>query len=60
MIELDIVNDRHLGQIMDKLAALVEKRRVVLVPLNNEPFAVCKTRPLTKVVRYPSDQVARF
>src|SRR5262249_2969355 len=39
MIEFKIVNDGNLRQVMDELAAFVEKRCVVFVTLDNEPLA---------------------
>ncbi len=58
MVEFEIVDDSDLGQIMYKLAALIEEGRVVFVPLNNEPFAIRKSRALPEIVGDPADQVA--
>src|SRR4051812_7555813 len=38
VIELDIVYDQQLGEIMNELRALVEKRGVVFVALDHEVF----------------------
>jgi hypothetical protein len=45
---------------MHKLAPLVEKGGVVLVPLDDEPIAVGETRALTKVVRNAANQITRI
>ena len=59
VIELEVVDDDGLGEVVDELAALVEKRGVVFVALNHEPVAVGETRALAKVVRDASDEEAR-
>ena len=46
------------GQVMDELAALVEKRRVVFVALDDEPLAVGETRALAEIVRDAADEKA--
>ena len=59
VVELEVVDDGHLGQVMDELAALVEEGRVVFVALDDEPFAVGEARALAEVVRDAADQEAR-
>src|SRR5687767_15651594 len=44
--------------IMNKLASLIEKGRVVFVALDNKPFAVGETRALAEVKRNSADQIA--
>ena len=56
MVELKVVDDHRLGQVVDELAALVEKRGVVLVALEHTPFAVGEPRALAKVVRDAADE----
>ena len=51
--------DRDLRQVMDELAALVEKGGVVFVALDDEPFAVGEARALAEIIRNAADQVAR-
>jgi len=57
MIELQVIDDSDLGQIMDKLATLIKKCRVVFVALDNEPFAISKSRPLAEIIRDPTNEV---
>ena len=39
VIEFEVVDDGDFRQVMDELAPLVEKRRVVFVALDDEPLA---------------------
>ncbi len=39
VIEFEVVDDADLRLVMDELAALVEKRGVVFVTLDDEPFS---------------------
>src|SRR5690606_13634432 len=50
--------DRHLRLVVDELAALVEKRGVVLVALDDEPLTLGEPRAFSKVLRDPADQEA--
>src|SRR5262249_43489335 len=59
VIELEIVDDADLRQVMNELAALVEKRGVVFVALDDEPVAVGESRALAEVVRNAADEIAR-
>ena len=59
MVELEVVDDHCLGEVVDELAALVEKRGVVFVALKHAPFAVGEARPLAKVVRDAADEKTR-
>jgi hypothetical protein len=59
VIELEVVDDRDLGQVMDELAALVEERGVVFVALDDEPFAVREARALAQIVRDAADEETR-
>src|SRR5262249_8982014 len=56
MIEFKIVDDRDLGQIVHKFAALIEKCGVVFVAFNDEPLAVRNARALSEVVANASNQ----
>ena len=58
VVKLEVVDDNGLGQVVDELAALVEKRGVVFVALNNEPVAVGETCALAKVVWDAADEEA--
>src|SRR5262249_15911517 len=58
VIKFQVVNDGHLGQVMDKLAALVEEGRVIFVALEDEPVAVRKSGALSQVIRDAPNQVA--
>src|SRR5437773_460607 len=60
VIELDIADDGALRQVMNELAALVEKRRVVFIPLDDEPLAVREPRALRQIVREAADEVTRI
>src|SRR6266404_1296109 len=60
MIELEVINNRNLGQIMHKLAALIKKGGVVLIPFNDKPFAIGKPRALAQVIGHASDEEARL
>ena len=53
VIEFQVVDDRDLRQVMDELAALVEKRGVIFVALDDEPFAVREARALAKLFGMP-------
>ena len=59
VIEFEIVEDGDLGQVVDELAALVEKGRVVFVALDDEPLAVREARALAEVVRNAADEERR-
>ena len=56
VVEFQIVDDADFRQVMDELAALVEKRRVVFVALDDEPFAVREPRALAEIVRDAADE----
>ena len=60
VIEFEVVDDGDFRQVMDELAALVEKRRVVFVALDDEPFAVGEPRALAEIVRNAADEIARI
>src|SRR6478736_1078318 len=60
VIELEVVHDGNLGQVMDELAALVKERGVVLITLDDEPFAVREARTLPEIRRDTADQKARI
>ena len=55
MIELDIVHDRALRQVVEKLRALVEIGRVVLVTLDHEKVRMRESRPGFEVFRHAAD-----
>src|ERR1043165_2172485 len=59
VIELEVVDDRDLRQVVDELAALVEKCSVVFVALDDEPLAIRKARALAEVGRDAADEEAR-
>src|SRR5262249_7662052 len=59
VIKLQVVDNPNLRQVMNKLAALIEKSRVIFVPLDDEPFAVRKSRTLRKIVRNPANEITR-
>ena len=59
VVELQIVDDRDLRQVMNELAPLVEKRGVVFVPFDDDPFAVAEPRAPAEIIRNPADEVAR-
>ena len=46
VVEFKVIEHGHFRQVMDKLAPLVEKRRVVFVALYDEPLAVREARAL--------------
>ena len=48
VVEFQVVDDGDFRLVMDELAALVEKRGVVFVALDDEPFAVREPRALAK------------
>ena len=56
VVHLQVVHDRHLGQVVDELAPLVEERRVVLVALQDEPGGVGESGSLSEVGRDAADQ----
>ena len=58
MVELKVVDERHLGQVMHELAALVEEGGVVFVAFDDEPGAVGEPRALAEVIRDAADEVA--
>ena len=60
MIKFDIIDDGNLGQVMDKFAAFVEKCGVVFVALNDEPFAISKSRSLAEIVRDSPNEITRI
>src|SRR5438477_47051 len=47
MIKFQIVDDGNLRQVMDELAALIEKGGIVFVPFNDKPFALGEARALS-------------
>src|SRR5439155_20634445 len=58
MIEFEIVDEAGLRQVVDALASLVDKRRVVFIAFDDEPVAVGKARALAKIVREAANQIA--
>src|SRR5262245_51077141 len=58
VIKLQVVDNGNFRKVMEELAALVKKGRVVFVALNDEPFAVSEIRSLAKVVWNAADEVA--
>ena len=58
VIELQIVDDCHLWQVMDELAAFVEEGGVVFVPFDDEPLAVGEAGALAEIVGETADEVA--
>ena len=58
VIELEVVDDADFRQVMDKLAALVEKRGVIFIALDDEPLAACEPGALAEIVRDAADEVA--
>src|SRR5271154_5764475 len=59
VVEFEIVDDGDFRLVMDELAALVEKRRVVFITLDDEPFAVRESRALAEIVRNAADEKTR-
>src|SRR5438128_883728 len=63
MVELDIVDDRHVRQILQELGRLIEKRAVILVSLDDElasaAEAVARTA-VAEVRRDAADEHARI
>src|SRR5256885_9612091 len=59
VVKLQIVDNRDLRQVMNELAPLVEKRGVVFVPFDDDPFAVGKPRALAEIIWNSADEVAR-
>src|SRR5688572_4535956 len=59
MIELNIVEDGRAGAVVNELRALVEKRGVVLVRLNDEEAGLGVARRDRKVVRHAANEEAR-
>ncbi len=58
MIKLDIVQDHRIRLVMNELATLVEKRRVVLVTLDHEYRPVAQPATGTEIERDPTDEKA--
>ena len=56
VVELDVVHDEQLGQVVDELAALVEKRRVVFVAFEDEVFRIPESATLSEIVRDAADE----
>src|SRR5437667_12709091 len=44
MIEFEIVDDGHLGKIVDELAPLIEERGVVFIAVDHKPFDFVELR----------------
>ena len=59
MVELQIVQRHDLRAIVDKLAALVEKGRVILVALDDKGRPSAQARPTRQVARRPANQPTR-
>ncbi len=59
MIELQVVQHRDVRRVVDKLAALVEKRAVVFIPLDHERIGH-RTQMITRgrIKRHAADQIA--
>ena len=57
VIELEVVDDRDLRQVMDELAALIEKGGVVFVAFDDEPFAVGEARALAEILGNAADEI---
>ena len=58
MVEFEVVQHRRARAVVNELAALVEKRRVVFVGLNHEGVARAQPRRHAKVQRHAADQKA--
>jgi hypothetical protein len=58
VVKFEVVDDRDFGLVMDELAAFIEKRGVVFVALDDEPFAIGEARALGEIVRDATDEVA--
>ena len=56
VIKLQVVDDGDLGKVVDELAPLVEKGRVVFVPFNDKPVAVREPRALAEVIGDAADK----
>src|SRR5674476_1019506 len=56
MIEFEIVEHDGARSIVDKLASLVKKSRVIFVGLDDESLAVTQSGRNPKVQRYPTHQ----
>ena len=60
VIELEVVQNSHLGQVVDELGTLVEEGRVVFVTLDHEPFGVGEAGPLPQIAGDAADEERRI
>ena len=58
VIEFQVVDDDHFGQVMDEFAALVKKGGVVFVALDDEPRAGGETGAFAEIVGDAADEKA--
>ena len=56
MVELEIVEHGGRREVMNELAALVEKRRVVFIGLDDKGFARAQARGYAKIQRYATNE----
>src|SRR5579859_6350399 len=57
VVKFEVVDNRDLGLVVDEFAALVKKRGVVFVSLDDEPRAPGESCPLGKIVGDAADEV---
>ncbi len=61
MIKFEVIQHGDVWRIVDKLAALVEKRAVVLVALNHKSvFEFAQPVPHGRILRHTADQETRI
>src|SRR5579859_3334983 len=58
VIKFEVVDNGHFGQVMNELAAFIEKSGVVFVAFDDKPFAVGEAGALAKIGWNAADQVA--
>src|SRR5215813_11386792 len=57
MVKFQVIDNGNFRQVMNELAAFVEKSGVVLVAFYNEPVALREARSLAEVVGNAADEI---
>ena len=59
VVKLQVIQDQRLRTVVDKLGALVEESRIVLVGFDDKIFGIAEARGYTEIRRNPTDQESR-
>ena len=58
VVEFEVVDDANLGEVVSEFASFVEERRIVFIPLENDPRAIGETGSTSEISGDAADQEA--